>query len=116
LTGVSYPDVRVERYVRPDRPAYWVATHGERAFWSYELNPIRVWGANCLGDSVVSLAGEHDLSAKHGYLPLPVARYANLVSPALAGPVSELEYRYPMNPGLRDEILSLSQIGTAQQS
>ncbi|WP_157499788.1 hypothetical protein [Lysobacter sp. Root983] len=106
LQGASNPDILVEHFARADRPDYWLATYEGDSFWSYELNPIRAWAAHILGEPLVSAPGSDDLVAHHGYLPLPMARFVNVLGLGLAGPLGTGEYRYPVGAQLRERVLS----------
>ncbi|QWF19110.1 hypothetical protein [Lysobacter capsici] len=99
-------DIRVEHYFRADRPDYWVAHHEGASFWSYELNPIRAWSARRLREPLVSLSGVDDVTAFHGYLPLPVARFVNVLGQGLSGPTGGGEYRYPAGAQLRGRVVA----------
>lgn len=106
LGRATNSSILVEHFVRADRPDYWLATHESTSFWSYELNQIRVWAANLLDEPLVSPTGTDDLVARHGYLPLPMARWVNIFGLGLAGPLDNGEYVYPAGSRLRTRILT----------
>ncbi|NZA27209.1 hypothetical protein H0E84_12535 [Luteimonas sp. SJ-92] len=101
------PGIRVEHFVRADRPDYWLATHESGSSWAFELNPLRQWAAAVLGEPLVVTDGPHDLVAHHGYLPLSVARLAGVLGQGLAGPSGSGEYRYPVGAVVRANILAM---------
>jgi hypothetical protein len=97
LSGdVGNADVSVRRYVRRDKPDYWLVEQDQRRLWFYDMNVTRGWAAALLGQPLVTKRGDTSLTAVHGYLPLPLARAVNLAGVGLAGPAGDGSYEYPI--------------------
>ena len=107
LCGTEVPGVSFTHWMRNDRPTYWSLKVGSNRTWSYDLNQARLWAASLLGVSPLEATSE-GISAKHAFLPLPLARSIAVLGSGLAGASDAGAYRYPVaSEDLRRLVLSV---------
>ncbi len=96
LNGESLAPALMQRYVRKDRPDYWVVSSETNSVWSYELNIARLWASVFCQRAPLIGQGDSIIEAVHAYLPLPLARLASVLGKGLAGPSRSGAYQYPV--------------------
>jgi hypothetical protein len=107
LCGHEVPGVAFTHWVRNDRPPHWSLVVGSYRTWSYDLNQARLWAATLLGERPVE-AGDACITAKHAFLPLPLARSVAVLGSGLSGANESGAYRYPVPcEALRSLVLSV---------
>lgn len=107
LCGHEVPGVTFTHWVRNDRPSHWSLVVGAYRTWSYDLNQARLWAAALLGEGALEV-GDRCITAKHAFLPLPLARSVAVLGSGLAGANEGGAYRYPVQcEALRTLVLSV---------
>jgi hypothetical protein len=101
--GISF-----ERCTRHARPDYWQVTSRGRSVWSYDLNTARLWAAAMLGEKALTVSGVTGLTAVHGYLPLPLARFLSVLEGTAPGVDQNGQYRYRVStPELTKRLMNV---------
>jgi hypothetical protein len=107
LAGVDSLGLLFQHHMRRDRPDFWTTSFEGRGIWSYDLNIARSWASAQLGEPLVTSRGEFFLEARHGFLPLPLARAVATLSGGLSGPIGGTHTYVTGTPRLREFVLKL---------
>lgn len=93
-SGAAPSGASVVRWTRPGQPDYWTVKTAKLTVWTYHPNTARLWASAALAEDAIIDAGEHDLRARHAYLPIPLARVVAVLGAALPGPDPTLDWAY----------------------